>query len=257
MNHDDSFFSSVKIEKLDIDGEIIELPIRYYQAKSIVATFLAPLKKVKEILPTTRFRPIEILPGLSAISLISFEQLETSIGPFKELDIGVPVFLDAKFTLPLLPALNYHRFSNFGLYMYHVFVSSEKALIAGTKVWGFSKTVVDIAFSEDEQSRYLELSKDSEMIIKVSLKNNDKKTRPFAHTFFLYTQKDNKILKSAVNWKGSMYKERFTRDASFKIGTHSLSSYVSVFHPMNFCIEATYYSDLRYILNSAHERYSL
>ncbi len=82
---DDPFFKGIQRKVLDMEGESIEFPILYYDFRMISGTFTAKTSKLKKLLPHLNFKPIEIFPGTGMITIVAFEYLDTSIGPYKEI----------------------------------------------------------------------------------------------------------------------------------------------------------------------------
>ncbi len=258
MLKDDTFFKKVITKKVIIDDEEIELPIKYYKDWAMIGIFIASTKQIIKILPTKRFMPIEIFPSKAIVSLVGLRHFDTSIGPFNELDIGIPVLFDTKFTIPFFSALLYHKNINFGVYMFKLFVSDRKALTAGIKVWHYPKVISEISFDETEFHHVMNISENRKLILKLMTK---KETTAVAKkhetTFNIYSIKDNMILKSPVNWKGARYLSRFSNHASFELGDSLYSSEISDLAIENYCVEASLYPDLQYILNAPIASYSL
>lgn len=248
------FFKGINIKKVVIDGETIELPIRYYQDRAFIVTFAAPANIIRNILPTPKMKSLQILPGFSLVSIGCLQHLDTSIGPFNEVDIGIPVILDSKFYPPLIPALFYNKLKNFGIYMYKIFVSSQKALTAGIKVWNYPKVVAEVIFKGTQKFHDVEIIKDNQLVLKVRAKKvKINKKKKFSTVFNIFSLKNNQILKSPVNWQGYRYSCKFSKSISFESGQHLWSSYVRELSLKNICVEANYYDDLQYILNPPTE----
>jgi len=205
MDKDRVLFKPVEIKKVIIDDKEIELPIRYYDDNAMIGIFTAATNKISRVLPTKRFRPVEILPSISLVSLVGLCHHDTSIGPFDELDIGIPVFFDTKFVFPFFSALTYSKNVNFGTYMYRLFVSDEKALTAGIKVWNYPKVIADISFEDTPLYRIMKVSKDAKKIIKFTIAKKVKPKEEYSAVFNIFSIKDNRILKSLVDWKGQRH----------------------------------------------------
>jgi len=249
MDKDKSLFKSVQVKKVVIDGKEIELPIRYYKDIAMVGIFTASAKQIIDILPTKRFRPVEILPSIALVSLVGLCHYDTSIGPFSELDIGIPVFFDTKFTLPFFSALTYSKNANFGTYMFRLFVSDEKALTAGIKVWNYPKVIANITFEDTSLYRIMKVSKDGKQIIKFSIARQSKSKDEHSTVFNIYSIKDGRILKSPVDWKGQRFFSRFSKFASFELGESEFVREFELLGLRNYCVEGAFYSELQYILN--------
>ena len=257
MDNNDFFFKSAKIEKFVIDGREIELPIRYYRDNALIGVFIAPTKQIINVLPTKRFKPIEILPSMALISLIGLHHYNTSIGPFSELDVGIPVFFDSKLSLPFFSALRYNKHTNFGIFMFRLFVSDEKALTAGIKVWNYPKVIADIKFEETDYRYIMKITKNNSLILNFMVQKRLRINKEHLSTFYVYSIKNKEILKSPVNWRGFRYLSRKPHFASFELGDQAYARELKNLSMKNFCVEGSFYSDLQYILNPPAEVYSL
>ncbi|MCM8792665.1 MAG: acetoacetate decarboxylase family protein [Candidatus Omnitrophica bacterium] len=257
MYKDKLLFKSVEVKKVVIDDKEIELPIRYYKDVAMVGIFIASTKQIIDILPTERFRPVEILPSKALVSLIGLCHYDTSIGPFSELDIGIPIFFDTKFALPFFSALFYNKNVNFGIYMYRLFVSDEKALTAGVKVWNYPKVIADIEVEDTPTYRIMKVNKDGKCVIKFMVRKQSRRKEELQTTFNIYSIKDNKILKSPVDWKGKKCFARFSHFSYFELGESEYAKDLKLLGLRNYCIEAAFYADLQYILNPPVTTYSL
>lgn len=257
MELNDDFFNNIKIEKRIIDGAQIELPIRYYKDEVMMGAFIAPTSRIKSVLPTTRFKPVEILPSLSLVSIIGLRHIDTSIGPFNELDIGIPVFFDSNLVIPFYSALKYHSNPNFGTYMLKLYVSDKKALTAGIKVWNYPKVIADIIFEENESHKTMIISKDNNKILTLKAINKGILTEKYNAIFNIFSIKDNMILKSPVNWRGERFSKRFKNIISFDLGDSEFSKELKSLNLMNYCVEGSIYPELQYILNVPTNIYNL
>ena len=107
---DDPFFEDTPIKTLDMAGEPFEFPVLYYDFRMISTTFSAKTKKLKKLLPHANFKPIEILPGTGMLIITAFEYLDTSIGPYNEVSVSIPVRFPPGFIFPGLSAISKKKY---------------------------------------------------------------------------------------------------------------------------------------------------
>jgi hypothetical protein len=256
MNKDALLFKPVVVKKVAIDGREIELPIRYYRDSVMLGIFTAPTTNIIKLLPTSRFKPIEIFPSRSLVSLVGLRHYDTSIGPFDELDIGILVMLDSK-PFPFLSALFYDKNPRCGIYMYRLFVSDEKALTAGVKVWNYPKVIADIKFDKSPTHHVMKIKEGGKNIISLFVRKSAKHACDYETVFHIYSIKDRMILKSPVDWKGKRSLSRSPRFASFEIGSSSYTDELMTLGLQNYCVEGVFYSEVQYILNPPSETFPL
>jgi len=75
--------------------------ILYHDVSAAVGVFTAPTLKLKELLPTSRLIPAEIYPGKGLLGFLAADYRDTTIGPYKEFIIMVPVRYQPRFNLRL------------------------------------------------------------------------------------------------------------------------------------------------------------
>ena len=134
---DDQFFKDTPRKTLDMAGESIEFPILYYDFRMISATFTVKTNKLKKLLPHPNFKPIEILPGTGMIIIVAFEYRDTSIGPYNEIALSVPVNFPPKFVFPGLSAISMILKNRFSVYIHHLPVTTEIARKGGIHFYNY------------------------------------------------------------------------------------------------------------------------
>ena len=97
---DDPFFRDVPRKTYDMEGEQIEFPVLYYDLRYINAIFTAKTSKLKKLLPHPNFKPVTIWPGAGMLGITAFEYRDTSIEPYNEIAISIPVKFPPGFTFP-------------------------------------------------------------------------------------------------------------------------------------------------------------
>ena len=93
----------------------------------ISGTFTAKTNKIKKLLPHPNFKPVEIYPGTSMIIIVAFEYRDTSIGPYNEVAVSVPIKFPPKFVFPGFAAISMMRKNCFSVYIHHLPVTTEIA----------------------------------------------------------------------------------------------------------------------------------
>jgi len=133
--------------------------------------------------------------------------------------------------------------------MYRLFVSEEKALTAGIKVWNYPKVIAQIEFEDTSLQRIMKISKDNKKIIEFRVSKYSHAKTEYKTVFNIYSIKDNQILKSPVDWKGVRYFSRSVHFASFTLGESEYAEQLRLLAIKNYCLEGSFYPDLQYILN--------
>jgi hypothetical protein len=113
------------------------LPIRFFDAQCLLATFLANLGLAAELLKGTGLQAVVQEDGKAMVLLGCFEYRKTDIGPYNEVCLGVSALAPGD----RIPAL----------YVTNLPVSTAVANRAGREIWGYNKFVAAIDVQRDQK----------------------------------------------------------------------------------------------------------
>lgn len=130
-----------------------ELPILYWRDDTMTALFTADAARVKALLPSAELHPIMLGSGRCILAMAVYNYLQTSIGPYGEWAMAIPVCFKKQPRTPLPMLLQAHD-PAFGLWVAHIPVSTQAALQAGRAEWGYPKFIGDFHFESNPE--YLE-----------------------------------------------------------------------------------------------------
>lgn len=89
--------------QVDVIGRAVDIPVMYADASALMLLFPAPAERVGRFLRSGRLVPIGIMNGECLLAITIFDYRKSPVGPYKEFTFSVPVLLDAKVRVPLLP----------------------------------------------------------------------------------------------------------------------------------------------------------
>jgi hypothetical protein len=217
------FFEKVEQREVEITGGTCGVPILYRDVFAVAGIFVAPTLPLKNLLPTNKLAPAEILPGKGLLAFIAFDYRDTSIGPYRELGIAIPARYEPRFNPPLFPALRMAASLSFEAYVWQLPVTSEIALHAGIDIWGYPKFLADIDFTDDAKMVSCTLSENGQRILTLEVNLSAPKTK----TYFdlnTYTVKDRELFFTSIKGlSGSMGRSFRPGAASLTLGEHPLS----------------------------------
>ena len=101
------------------------------------------------------------------LGITAFEYFDTSIGPYNEIAIAIPIRFPPKFTFPVLAAISMMRKKLFSVYIHHLPVTTEIALKGGIFFWNYPKFLGEIGFKDEGQHLAVTLKEKGEMILKL------------------------------------------------------------------------------------------
>ncbi len=212
MARDESFFASVKLEEIELNGQRVNFPLRYYDYPRISATFPAPADKVRAILPSKKLSPIQPNPGTALVYLTAFEYNEVDrTSPYNEFSISVPVSYEKGDNAPGI----------MGLYILHLPVTTEEARAAGIELCGFPKFLAEIEFEETPESRRCILQADGKGIVTLEVKKLA--VEPQSLEAVCFTVKAKQLFVTPLLFKGEWGTSGSVGGASFVLGDHPIA----------------------------------
>jgi hypothetical protein len=120
------------------DGSLCALPIRYFDAQLLIATFLVGRDRASALLKNTGLTAVPQADGKAIVSFGCFQYRKTDIGPYNE--VGLVVLATApKSPIP-------------ALYVVHLPVNTALANRAGREIWGYNKFVASIDITDSPQA---------------------------------------------------------------------------------------------------------
>jgi hypothetical protein len=224
---DDPFFKDTPRKALDMEGESIDFPILYYDFRMISSTFTAKTKKLKELLPHPNFKPIEIFPGTGMVIIVAFEYIDTSIGPYNEIALSVPVKFPPKFVFPGLSAISMMRKNCFSAYIHHLPVTTEIARKGGVHFYNYPKFLSEITFQDQDDKLEVTLRESDELIFKMNAKKLPL-NRSAQIEFHTYSIKNNIVMHTLVEgWAPQYGVKMMGHKANLELGNHKISQEIA------------------------------
>jgi hypothetical protein len=220
---DSPFFKDTPRKILDMAGETIEFPVLYYDLRCIACIFTAKTSRIKKLLPHPNFRPIEIWPGTGMLVITAYEYRDTSIGPYNEIGIAIPVKFPPRFIFPGLAAISMLRKNVFPVYIRHLPVTTEIALKGGIHFYNYPKFLTQITFQDQGDNLEVTLKENDNLILKLLAKKlvGKRSTHLQIHT---YSIRENVVMHALVDgWVPSSGEAMMGNVARLELGEHRIS----------------------------------
>ena len=219
---DSAFFKDTPRKTLDMSGQPIEFPILYYDLRCITSIFTAKTDNLKKLLPHSNFKPIEMWPGTGMLGITAFEYHDTSIGPYNEIAITIPIKFPPDFIIPGLAAISMMRKNNFPVYICHLPVTTEIAKKVGIHFWNYPKFLANITFQDKDDNLEVTLKEDDQLILKISASKPALKGAGHIQ-FHTYSQKENVVMHAFVDGLASrLGKVMMGNVARLELGEHEI-----------------------------------
>lgn len=115
----------------------IDIPMIYGDASSMMYFMLVDTEKVMNFIHDKRIKPVSVFPGKTLLAINIFEYRKSAVGGFGEFTFSIPVMMDAKFNVPILPLIFDQSFSKFGFYVIQLGASNDLGRKHIEDIWGY------------------------------------------------------------------------------------------------------------------------
>lgn len=220
---DTAFFSGIRIQPVQLStGARMGLPVRFYDWSSIMAHFPASAAAVQKLLPTGKLKPALLKPGAAIVTLAAIEYRSIAdIEPYNEFGIMIPALYQPGINPPALPLLFPGWFSRFGMYFHRLPVTTQAAVDYGVELWGYPKFIAEISFEDTPNSRRCRLCVAGKVALTLEVDKMAVKNRPM--TFYTYTVKDGRLLRTRLQIQGEYGVARLSGSATYTLGEGPLA----------------------------------
>lgn len=220
---DDDFFKDTPRKALEMKGLSLEFPVLYYDFRFTTCIFTARINRLKKILPHPQFIPIQIWPGTGMLGITAFEYRDTSVEPYNEVAVTVPLNFPPAAFLGKHTALSMMRRNVFPVYIHRLPVTTEIARDFGIYFYDYPKFLADIDFQE--RGKYLEitLKEGDDLILKLLAKKLPlkKSAQVEFHTFSLG---EKAIMHTLIEGRAAKFGQKmWGKCGELELGSHRIS----------------------------------
>jgi len=161
------------------------------------------------------------------VIIVAFEYRDTSIGPYNEIGLSVPVKFPPKFTLPGFAAISMMRKNCFSVYIHHLPVTTEIALKGGVHFYNYPKFLSEITFQDQDDRLEVTLREEDELIFKMNAEKIPL-NRSVQIEFHTYSIKDNMVMHTLVEgWAPQFGVKMMGNKAKLGLGNHRISQEIA------------------------------
>jgi len=193
---EEGFFHGITQSKLELLGEQVDVPILYPDASQITLIYAAKASEVRKMLPTPALQPATFGPGVAALALTVFEYRDSTIGPYNELAVSIPVTYRER-PVPLLTLARQTRQRALHAWVQRLPVTTEIARIGGVELYGFPKIVAEIDWEVSGERVSSELRHDGRRVLALSAPAPKKRSTARVR-YVAYSMKKGRVLGAEV-----------------------------------------------------------
>lgn len=163
------FFEGVSQTEVSLGGQTAKMPVLYYDAGTVAASFPARLGALRRLMPDPRISPARLAPGLGVVGVWCGEFRDTDIGPYNEVAISValnePWF---RSNLPGRALLAEMRRRQLHGWEHHAAVTTEIVRAGAVEFYNIPMFIARVEFEETPKQRVCRLYEGQEHILTLS-----------------------------------------------------------------------------------------
>ncbi len=175
------------------EGREVTMPVAVRDAASAAATYLVPTAAARRLLPGPELDVVELLPGRALFSIAAIDYRDNDLGDYNEVSLALFVRpRGGRGGVPYLStALDFAR-NRVATFIWKLPVDQRFTCLAGRGVWGFPKSVEEIAFEDAGGRRSCRLAMDGRHVLTFSVARGGGRTLP-DNTMTTYTYLDGRL----------------------------------------------------------------
>lgn len=179
-------------------------PTQYADTSCAMGIFMCDYQQAQAMLPHPKMKPVAMTKGRALVSFSCYEYKRVrGLAPYNEIAMTIPVMIDPSINIPVLPLLMDGMFKNFGIYVFHMPVTSLENRIRGNKIWGLPKVVDGIDINvHNAVSTTIATDENNNEYFELSVPTSGKESLIDMHSN-LYSVLNNQLLQSPTHFKAS------------------------------------------------------
>ena len=194
------FFDGIPQTAVKIGPYTTFYPAFYRDTAHMAVFMLAPLEKIKSILPSKRMNPFRLTPWHGMVTMSASQHKDSDIGPYNMVEVGIPFVMDK--ATPVFTGILHKVPEVPMIYLPFFSVNTEIARFTGIELANYPGFLAEINIEEDDKWMNCVVNADGANILKLSGRKIGLKKFPRQH-FCPVTVKDNHLLRSEYNYSES------------------------------------------------------
>jgi len=217
------FFKPARPGKTVTRGKAtFDLPILYFRDDFFALFFTADTQKVRDLIPSARLHPVLLTARKAMVGIGAFNYIDTTIGPYGEVAVVLPVVYGLSPPPVILPALMESRYTGFGSLVAHLPVTKQVARDAGRGEWGYTKFVADMNFVITPEFMECRMEEEDRHILTLRVARKGlavKDNKPL----ITYSVKEGNLIKTTIPQRGSCRVAIQPGDSFLRLGDHPMA----------------------------------
>jgi hypothetical protein len=189
------FFEGIRQATVKIGPYDTRFPIFYRDLTYLSIFLLAPLGKIRNLLPSKRMHPFRLTPWHSIFTITVSEYRDTDIGPYNQISIGIPIILDKM--SPVLTGILRNPPEVPMIYTLSLPVTTEISRDIGLEMANYPEFLADIRFESGNQWINCQAEAEGKTLLQLSCRKIHLRPSPRERVYPM-TLRQNCLLRSEL-----------------------------------------------------------
>lgn len=220
-DRDKAFFEQLEQVSINWGDRQMLAPVFYYDVMTLSLQFLAPVDRVRELLPSRRMHPVRVTPNQCLVSLAAFEYRDCDLDPYNEISVGIPMMLD-KPSSPFTGLLKPTPVEPW-VYIRHLPVNTQEAQDAGIEFAGFAKSLGDIEFERDGGWVAAHLHQEGRQVLSLACRDGDTTDEGRTRMHAINVRDDRMLRCETILSERPQFVTQKRADATLELGQHTIA----------------------------------
>jgi len=229
-----------------------DLPILYFRDDCFGLFYAADEDRARRLMPSGRLHPVRLGLGRTLVGVIAFNYIDTSIGPYGEVAVVVPVVHSSRPPPPLLPAVLQSGYPGFGMVVLHLPVTGTLPRDAGRGQWGYPKFVADMHFTIAPEYLECRMTEEEAHVLTLRVARQGLLLRD-ASPLVTYTVRDGALVKTLIPSRGIRREGSFPQGCKLELGDHPVADTLRQLELSRRPLMSRYYPERSAILPAGDE----
>lgn len=204
-----------------IQGRAVTIPVEVRDAASMSAVYSVSATATQRLLPSPDLQVAQWLPGRAICVLAAIEYRDNDLGQYNEFSIAFFVVRGPRPPLPFFGCVAAALRGRLAVYIHRLPVTTSFSRDAGRDIWGFPKTVDEIAFRDEGAQRECTLAADGTHVLTFALRRGGRRQMP-ERAQEVYAWRDG-VLYRTPSVMGGTGVGIHLGGATLRLGTHPIA----------------------------------
>lgn len=217
---------------VDVEGIQVQVPVVYEELSAVLLFFPAKLEEISRIIDSERVTPVKIFADTCLLAVTIFDYTKCPTGPYRELALSVPVMLDQKKSVPVLPLIFESFFENYGFYTNLLAMNTDIARVHSEKIFGYPTYAKNIKIDSHSQEGFLKINvtDGKEHVLSITTKEPKHYKKIKGKNYNTFFTNNDKLYRVKMTVDATVADSLFSKDSVCVFSNHEIcDTYINKF----------------------------